>query len=112
MARRKSINVGSGGGGNSIPFEVTTVTAKDNSTKFVVNPRSVIYKSFNLKDIMIAPSLLDKETEQLIKAKEGNTDRHVIKKLGTQLDAHTDSIIYLEFNSNSSGLLISNYNFN
>jgi len=96
MARRKSINVGGGGGGNSIPFEVTTVTAKDNSTKFVVNPRSVIYKSFNLKDIMIAPSFLDKETEQLIKAKEGNTDRHVIKKLGTQLDAHTDSIIYLE----------------
>jgi len=96
MARRKAINVKGEGGGASIPFEVTSMTAQDGSTKFIVNPRSVIYKSFNLKDVMIAPSLLDKETEELIKAKEDNTDRHVIKYLGTELEAFSDSIIYLE----------------
>jgi hypothetical protein len=94
MAIRKVINVG--GGNSAFPFEVDTVTAEDGSTKFIVNPRSVIYKSFNLKDIMIAPSLLDKETEELIKAKEGNTDRHIIQYLGTELEAIVDSIIYIQ----------------
>jgi hypothetical protein len=92
---RKSINLG-GGTNSSFPFEVTTMTGKDGDTKFVVNLRSIIYKSFNLKDIMIAPSLLDADTEKLIQSKEGNTDRHVIKGLGTELQAIPDSIIYLQ----------------
>jgi len=91
---RKSINVG--GTTDSFPFEVTTKTSSNGDTKFSVNPKSVIYKSFNLKDIMIAPSLLDKETSELIKAKEKNTDRHLIKSLGEDLDAIVDSIIYIE----------------
>jgi len=93
---RKAINLGGGNSSSTFPFEVTTMTAKDGSTKFIVNPRSVIYKSFNLKDIMIAPSFLDEETKQFIIGKEGGISRHVIYGLGTEQDAIPDSIIYLK----------------
>jgi hypothetical protein len=96
MARRKSINVTSANTANG-PFSVSTKLNKDGKKLvYTVNARSVIYKSFNLKDIMVYEGFIDKETKTLIEAKEKNLKRHIIKSLSQEQDLVPDSIIYLE----------------
>jgi hypothetical protein len=93
---KRSINISDSTVANG-PFSVSTKLSSDGKKLvFTSNPRSVIYKSFNLKDIMVDQSFIDKETSQLIIAKEKNLDRHIIKKLSEEQDLVPDSIIYLE----------------
>jgi hypothetical protein len=92
---RRSINVTDSNVGNA-PFSVSTKLDKEGKkTVFTVNPRSVIYKSFNLKDIMVDSSFIDEKTAELIKAKEKDLKRHVITDLSKEQEAYKDSIIYL-----------------
>jgi len=95
MSIRKSVSVGSPVT-IATPFDVEIKLDDKGKTLIVVNKDSVIYKSFNMKDIMIAQEYLDKETESLIKAEEKNTDRHIIKKLGEEIEAGPNSIVYIE----------------
>ena len=92
---RRSINVTDSSAGNG-PFSISTKLDKDGKKLvFTGNPRSVIYKSFNLKDIMVDASFIDKETAELIKAKEKDLKRHVITDLTKEQEVYPDSIIYI-----------------
>lgn len=92
---RKSISVGAPVS-IAVPFDVELKLNEKGKLEATVSKDSVIYKSFSMKDIMIAKEYLDKETEGLIQAQEKNTDRHIIKKLGEPLEAAPNSIIYIE----------------
>jgi len=65
-----------------------------------VNPRSVIYKSLNLKDMMMHSGYIDKATNDLILSTEGTLSGHVINGLDSsiiELDKNKENhIIYLE----------------
>jgi len=92
---RRSINVSDASVANG-PFSISTKLSKDGKKLvFTGNPRSVIYKSFNLKDIMVDASFIEKETAALITAKEKNLDRHVIRDLSKEQEVYANSIIYL-----------------
>jgi len=92
---RRTINVTDSNAGNG-PFSVSTKIDKTGKKLvYTVNPRSVIYKSFNLKDIMVDASFIDKETAELIKAKEKDLKRHVITDLSKEQEVYPDSIIYI-----------------
>lgn len=96
MGTRKSINI-SDSANNNGPFSITTFLSEDGKkTQFSASSRSVIYKSFNLKDIMVDEGFIDKKTQELIKEKEKNLDRHIIKDLSKAQEAYPDSIIYLD----------------
>ena len=81
------------------PFEVD-ITNDGNGNYFAnVNPISVIYKSLNLKDMMVYSGYIDQATNALILATEGSISGHVINGLGspTKLDSTKENhIIYLE----------------
>jgi|GEM_PF-3398432 len=92
---RRTINVTDSSAGNG-PFSVSTKLDKEGKKLvYTVNPRSVIYKSFNLKDIMVDRSFIDKETAKLIEAKEKDLKRHVITDLSKEQEVYPDSIIYI-----------------
>jgi hypothetical protein len=95
ISLRKSLSVGTPGS-LAAPFNTEITTNKKGEMVAIIDKQSVIYKSFNLKDIMIAKEYLDKETESLITKEEKNTDRHVIKKLGEELPIFPNSVIYIE----------------
>lgn len=83
---------------NYIPFEVT-INQRDNKTYAIVEPRSVIYRSFNLKDMMIWSGFLDNDTKNEIESLEGNISGHIISNLGSELELTSDKenhIIYLK----------------
>ena len=85
-------------GAQGVPFEVT-INQKNNKTYAIVEPRSVIYRSFNLKDMMIWSGFLDDETKSTIESFEGNISGHIINNLGTELELKSDKenhIIYLK----------------
>jgi len=82
---------------NYIPFEVTTIREND-KTYAIVEPKSVIYRSFNLKDMMIWSGFLDNNTRSLIQSTEGNINGHTINNLGVKLElqaSKNNHIIYL-----------------
>jgi hypothetical protein len=84
--------------GSYIPFQVTT-TQKNDKTYAIVEPRSVIYRSFNLKDMMIWSGFIDNSTKSTIEGLEGNISGHIINNLGTELELPEDKenhIIYLK----------------
>ena len=101
---------------NFRPFEVTIVK-KDNKTYAIVEPRSVIYRSFNLKDMMIWSGFLDDDTKSTIESFEGgNISGHIINNLGTELELSEDKdshIIYLKVGigpnlyANSADIIVS-----
>jgi len=79
----------------SFPFEVTF--QKDaNDMKASINPNSVIFKSFNLKDVMISEDSIDQKTKDLINKNEGNLDRHIIKKMNTPVIVYPNQVIFLK----------------
>ena len=83
--------------GSYVPFEVL-ITQRDKKTYATVEPRSVVYRSFNLKDMMIWSGYLDDETKSTIEGLEGNISGHIINNLGTELELPADKenhIIYL-----------------
>jgi hypothetical protein len=64
-----------------------------------VNPRSVIYKSLNLKDMMIYTGYIDEATKSLITSTEGNLSGHAINGLDSKINldkTKENHIIYLE----------------
>jgi hypothetical protein len=80
------------------PFEVFTYFEND-KTYAMVEPRSVIYRSFNLKDMMIATGFLDNDTRAVIEGFEKTISGHVINGLGDKIELKADKeyhIIYLE----------------
>jgi hypothetical protein len=84
--------------GSYVPFEVL-ITQRDKKTYATVEPRSVIYRSFNLKDMMIWSGYLDDETKSTIEGLEGNISGHIINNLGTELELPENKenhIIYLK----------------
>lgn len=82
------------------PFEVFTSFDPNNSKTYVmVEPRSVVYRSFNLKDMMIATGFLDNDTRAVIEGFEKTISGHVINGLGDKIEIKTDKeypIVYLE----------------
>ena len=52
------------------PFEVFTSLESDGKTYAMVEPRSVIYRSFNLKDMRISTGFWDAETKGIIEGGE------------------------------------------
>lgn len=83
--------------GSYVPFEVL-ITQRDQKTYATVEPRSVIYRSFNLKDMMIWSGYLDDDTKSTIEGLEGNVSGHIINNLGTELELPENKenhIIYL-----------------
>jgi len=84
--------------GSYVPFEVL-ITQRDKKTYATVEPRSVIYRSFNLKDMMIWSGYLDDETKSTIEGLEGSVSGHIINNLGTELELPENKenhIIYLK----------------
>jgi hypothetical protein len=80
------------------PFEVFT-SFEDGKTYATVEPRSVIYRSFNLKDMMISTGFLDAETKGVIEGFEKTISGHVINGLGDKIEIKTEKeypIVYLE----------------
>jgi|688.fasta_scaffold793127_2 hypothetical protein len=80
-----------------VPFGVS-ITQTNDKTYVTVEPRSVIYRSFNLKDMMIWSGYLDDDTKSTIEGLEGNISGHIINNLGTELELPADKenhIIYL-----------------
>ena len=83
---------------NGAPFEVK-INQRDNKTYAIVEPRSVVYRSFNLKDMMIWSGFLDDTTKSTIQTFEGNISGHIINNLGVELElpaAKENHIIYLK----------------
>jgi len=81
-----------------IPFQVE-VSVKDNKTYAYVEPRSVIYRSFNLKDMMVFSGYIDDETKSTIESIEGNITGHIIQNLGKEIELDSQKnnhIIYLK----------------
>jgi len=84
--------------GSYVPFEVS-VTQRDKKTYATVEPRSVVYRSFNLKDMMIWSGYLDDDTKSTIEGLEGSISGHIINNLGTELElpeGKENHIIYLK----------------
>jgi hypothetical protein len=84
--------------GSYVPFEVL-ITQRDKKTYATVEPRSVVYRSFNLKDMMIWSGYLDDETKSTIEGLEGNISGDIINNLGTELElpeGKENHIIYLK----------------
>lgn len=83
--------------GSYIPFEVST-NQRDNKTYVTVEPKSVIYRSFNLKDMMVWSGFIDDDTKSTIEGIEGNISGHIINNLATELELPENKenhIIYL-----------------
>lgn len=82
------------------PFEVfISFDSEANKTYAMVEPRSVVYRSFNLKDMMISTGFLDADTKTIIESFETNISGHVINGLGDKIEIKTDKeypIVYLE----------------
>jgi hypothetical protein len=81
-----------------IPFEVSVVQEQDSKKLYLsVEPRSVIYRSFNLKDMMIHTGFIDKATESIIQGFEGTLSGHAICGLDQKFEIDKENkIIYLE----------------
>ena len=83
--------------GSYVPFKVL-ITQREKKTYATVEPRSVIYRSFNLKDMMIWSGYLDDDTKSTIEGLEGNVSGNIINNLGTELELpenKENNIIYL-----------------
>jgi len=79
-----------------IPFEVS-YTQRNGKIYLIVEPRSVVYRSLNLKDMMIYTGYLDDETKSTIETLEGNISGHVINGLGQEFEVkEPNQILYLE----------------
>jgi len=79
-----------------IPFEVSYIQ-KDKKIYLTVEPRSVIYRSFNLKDMMVYTGFMDDSTKSVIQGMEGNISGHVINGLGQEFEVkESNQILYLE----------------
>jgi len=83
--------------GSYIPFEVSYIQKSDKYIYLTVEPRSVIYRSFNLKDMMIYTGFIDNETKSLIEGFEGNLSGHAINGLGSEFKIEeSNQILYLK----------------
>lgn len=98
---KKPINV-SPLSNSSSPFEAQFSYDENGKVKASINNQSVIYKSFNLKDIMIAESFVDQETKTLIESKEKTLDRHIIKKLSDEIEVYPNTVMYIEIDISSN----------
>jgi hypothetical protein len=61
-----------------------------------VNPMSFVWKSFNLKDLMVYTGLLDDSTKQKIEAEEGVISGHAIVGLNEYLEIGPNQMVVLE----------------
>jgi hypothetical protein len=78
-----------------IPFEVSAVQ-ESNKIYLTVEPRSVIYRSFNLKDMMIYTGFIDDATKSTIESLEGTISGHAINGLGDKFEVDKENkILYL-----------------
>ena len=79
-----------------IPFEVSVVQ-ESNKIYLTVEPRSVIYRSFNLKDMMIYSGFIDDTTKSTIQSLEGTISGHTINGLGDKFEVDKENkILYLK----------------
>lgn len=81
------------------PFKINVFTS-GNKSYAIVNPRSVIYRSFNWKDMMVHTGYIDKETAAVIKSNEENIDGHSIQGLDQNLELKTDGVVFLKLEVN------------
>ena len=89
----KNITVRSEGG---YPWETTIFpSGEGGSVKWFVNVNrdSYIWRSFNLKDVMVSTGLLDKDTENAIKQAEGIISGHVIVGLGENKEIKKNQMV-------------------
>lgn len=78
------------------PFEVSVVQESD-KIYLTVEPRSVIYRSFNLKDMMIYSGFIDDTTKSTIESLEGTISGHTINGLGDKFEVDKENkILYLK----------------
>ena len=78
------------------PFEVSVVQ-ESNKIYLTVEPRSVVYRSFNLKDMMIYTGFIDDATKSTIESLEGNISGHAINGLGDKFEVDKENkILYLK----------------
>jgi len=77
------------------PFEVSVVQESD-KIYLTVEPRSVVYRSFNLKDMMIYTGFIDDNTKSTIEGMEGSISGHAINGLGDKFEVDKENkILYL-----------------
>ena len=83
--------------GSYIPFEVSYIQKSDKYIYLTVEPRSVIYRSFNLKDMMIYTGFIDDITKAKIESLEGNLSGHAINGLNSEFKIEeSNQILYLK----------------
>jgi hypothetical protein len=80
------------------PFKMSVLSSGEK--QYVkINPRSVIYKSFGWKDMMVHTGYIDQSTKGVIQAKEGSISGHAIVGLDQNLEVkEANSIVFLKVN--------------
>ena len=92
----KNLTIRSNGGH---PWETTVFPSGEaEAPKWYVNVNedSYIWRSFNLKDVMIHTGYFDNDTKQLIEEKEGIISGHAIDGLGQNMEIKKDQFVVLE----------------
>lgn len=92
----KNLTLKSAGG---FPWEVSVFPSGDpeKNPKWIinVNPNSYIWRSFNLKDVMVCTGFLDRETDGKIKEAEGITSGHYIVGLNQDMEIKKNQMVVL-----------------
>lgn len=84
------------------PFQVTFLNETD-GLKAAFNPNSVIFKSFNLKDVMISQTAIDQKTQDTIFNNEGGSlDRHIIKNINQKIKIFPNQVLYIKIKVSSN----------
>lgn len=74
------VSIGGGGGCCKCSWFKPTIIPSGEENYVSINP-GIIYRSFNLKDMMVYTGYIDDSTKGQIEAKEGNISGHVINGL-------------------------------
>jgi hypothetical protein len=92
----KHVSIKGGGGGCCDCDWFRPSTFVTGQQVFVNVEPGVIYRSFNLKDMMVYTGYIDNSVKSLIQSKEGTLSGHAINGLMENIQLQKDTIVYLE----------------
>ena len=79
------------------PFKITIIPS-GRDMYAAVEPRSVIYRTFGWKDMMVHTGYIDSQTKGVIESKEGSISGHAIVGLNQRIKMEENSVVYLKVN--------------
>ena len=96
-----SITSVGGGGCCACSYFKPEVSGNNGEYHVLINP-GVIYRSFNLKDMMIWSGYIDEQTRGVIEKNEGTISGHIINGLNEYKRIEKNGIVYLKINVSPS----------